>query len=156
MTKLLIVLVSVIIAFHPISVKAESPMTIEDYAEACEMTIEEFELMSSVVEAESNRSTDGDIEGRVYIALVIFNRADDGRFGGDSISEVLNARGQFSTVRNGHSVTNRTEFSDAAVLEAYEWNESGDDPEVLYFNCRNYFTGHEAYCESGGNYFSLD
>jgi hypothetical protein len=74
----------------------------------------------------------------------------------DNITGVLTQRGQFSTVRNGHSVTNRTDLSDQAVIEAVEWIESGEEyPWVLFFNCRNFFSGYEAYECIGGNYFSV-
>ncbi len=157
MTELLIILVSITVAFHPISVKASQPPTTQDLAESVGMTEEEFVLISSVVEAESNRQApeegEDTTEGRVMIALTILNRVEDERFP-DTVTEVLTQRGQFSTVRNGQSVTNRTEWSDQAVLEAYEWNENGDDPEVLFFNCRGWNYG-EPYGEAsiGGNYF---
>ena len=71
----------------------------------------------------------------------------------DTITEVLTQRGQFSTVRNGHSVTQRTDLSDLAVIEAVEWINSGEEyPWVLFFNCRGYNAG-TASNRIGGNYF---
>lgn len=117
----------------------------------CGMTEEEFIFISSVVEAESDRCTDS-TDGRRYIALVILNRVADDRFP-DTIFEVLTQAGQFSTVRNGHSIVGRTELSDQAVVEAVEWLESGDAPtDLLFFNCRGYNIG-EPYGIYGGNYF---
>jgi len=117
----------------------------------CGMTEEEFDFISSVVEAESDRCTDS-TEGRMYIALVILNRAADERFP-DTIPEVLTQAGQFSTVRNGHSIVDRTELSDQAVIEAVEWLESGDAPtDLLFFNCVGFNIG-EPYGIYGGNYF---
>lgn len=117
----------------------------------CGMTEEEFIFISSVVEAESDRCTDS-TEGRRYIALVILNRVADDRFP-DTISEVLTQAGQFSTVRNGHSVVGRTELSDRAVIEAVEWIESGEAPtDLLFFNCVGFNIG-EPYGIYGGNYF---
>lgn len=140
------------------SMKASTPLETEDYAELCGLSETEFVLFSSVVEAESNRQAPAEdeatTEGRVYIALCIWCRFYDERFPSTSTSDVLTQRGQFSTVRGGQSVTNRTAYSDAAVLEAFEWIERGDAPEVLFFNCRGYFSGREPVAYVGGNYFS--
>ena len=134
--------------------KAPAPieaMSLEQRAELAGMTVEEFEFISSVVEAESDRSTES-TEGRRYIALCILCRVEDTRFP-DTITGVLTQSGQFSTVRNGHSVTNRTDLSDQAVIEAVEWMNSGEEyPWVLFFNCRGYNYG-TAYACVGGNYF---
>lgn len=123
---------------------------------AC-MSVEDFIFISSVVEAESNRCTDS-TEGRQYIALVILNRVNDERFP-DTISGVLNQSGQFSTVRNGQSVTGRTDLSDLAVIEAVEWLETGEAPtDLLFFNCRGYnygtpYPNPNGGDTIGGNYF---
>ena len=148
---LLKIFISTIIAINCLSVKAMEPM---EPWERVNLEQSEFELLSSVVEAESNRDPEN-IEGRTMIAVCILNRVRDSRFP-DTVTGVLTAPGQFSTVRGGHSVTSRTELSDQAVIEAYNWIEQGDAPEVLYFNCRGYFNGIEAYDLVGGNYFSCD
>lgn len=135
--------------------KAPQPFeatTIEQRAESAGMTVDDFVFISSVVEAESNRSTDGDLTGRRYIALTILNRVNDDRFP-DTISEVLCQRGQFSTVRRGHSVVERTDYSDEAVIEAVQEIEAGEAPNVLFFNCRGYNYG-TPYDYVGGNYFT--
>lgn|GEM_PF-4871086 len=137
----------------------KSPMpfeatTLEQRAEMARMTVEEFIFLSGVVEAESNRSTDGDLLGRELIALTVLNRVEDERFP-DTITEVLTQQGQFSTVRNGHSIVSRTDYSDEAVVLAVEWIEQGDAPNVEFFNCRSYFRGYPSYDYVGGNYFSL-
>ncbi len=153
---LLIVLSAVSIGFSPLNLKACLPFeetSVEQRAEMAGMAddIDSFILFSSVVEAESNRCTDS-TEGRRYIALCILCRVMDSRFP-DTVYEVLTQPGQFSTVRNGHSVTNRTDLSDLAVIEAVEWIESGEEyPWVLFFNCRGYNYG-TAYDRIGGNYF---
>ena len=135
----------------PVPIEA---MSIEERAALAYMTVEEFELISSVTEAESNRCQDS-TEGRRYIALCILCRVMDTRFP-DTITGVLTQSGQFSTVRGGHSVTNRTDLSDRAVIEAVQWIHSGEEyPWVLWFNCRNYFAGYEPYGYYGGNYFSV-
>lgn len=145
------IFISTIIAINCLSVKAMEPM---EPWERVNMTEDEFVLISSVVEAESNRDPEN-IEGRTMIAVCILNRVRDSRFP-NTVTGVLTAPGQFSTVRGGHSVTSRTDLSDQAVIEAYNWIEQGDAPEVLYFNCRGYFLGIEAYDLVGGNYFSCD
>lgn len=160
----------IVIATNVITVKAPVPFeatTLEERAAMAgfEDDIDSFVLLSSVVEAESDRSQD--LEGRIYISLVILNRASEEHpeFG-DSVYEVLTAPGQFSTVRNGHSVVGRTDLSDRAVIEAVEWIEQGDAPDVLFFNCRGFFSWREPYNPDrdgdgipdgaiGGNYFSL-
>ena len=129
-------------------------MTVDEYAEVCGLTTDEFVLLSSCVEAESNRSTDGDLSGRILICATILNRVNDDRFP-DTITEVLTQRGQFTTIwRNGTCVTQRTEYSDEAVLQAIEMVENDEVPDdILYFNCRGYAS--EPYDYVGGNYFSL-
>ena len=129
--------------------------TIEERAASVGLSIEEFTLFSGIVEAESNRSTDGDLEGRIMIALTIWNRLHDTRFPSDSITSVIAQRGQFSTYRrsSGTPCVSGTVYSDEAIIRAYEWIQSGEEyPEVLFFNCRGYNMG-EAAGLYGGNYF---
>lgn len=157
MNKIITFLVIASMGINVFMFKEDVPieaLSIEQRAEMAEMTVDEFILISSVTEAESNRCTDS-TEGRRYIALCILCRVMDSRFP-DTITEVLTQRGQFSTVRNGHSVTQRTDLSDQAVIEAVAWINSGEEyPWVLFFNCQNYFSGYEAYDCIGGNYFSI-
>lgn len=154
MNKVILIFTIISIGLNALTLKAPltfEEMSVETRAELAEMSTEEFILISSVVEAESDRTTES-TEGRRYIALCILCRVMDSRFP-DTISEVLTQRGQFSTVRNGHSVTERTDLSDQAVIEAVEWINSGEDyPWVLFFNCRGYNYG-TAYDRIGGNYF---
>ena len=129
--------------------------TIDERAASVGLSTTEFELFSGIVEAESNRSTDGDLEGRIMIALTIWNRYRDNRFPSDSITSVIAQRGQFSTYRrsSGTSCVSGTVYSDEAIIRAYEWIQSGEEyPEVLFFNCRGYNMG-EAAGRYGGNYF---
>lgn len=157
MLKPISILTCIVMCFSMCTVKAVTPMVTEDYAELCGLTEEEFVLFSSVVEAESDRSTpeDGELttEGRVMIAVTILNRQMSSRFP-DTITGVLTQSGQFSTVRNGHSVTDRSEWSDRAVYEAYLWCQEGTQPHVFFFNCRGYNTG-TPYDRVGGNYFMI-
>ena len=157
MSKLIALMTCMALGVNIVTVKAPQPfeaMTIEERASACELSVEEFELFSGIVEAESNRSTDGDLEGRIMIALTIWNRVHDSRFP-DSVTEVISQSGQFSTYRRstGSSCVSGTVYSDEAIIRAYEWIESGEAyPEVLFFNCIGYSYG-EAYGRFGGNYF---
>lgn len=159
MSKLIALMTCMALGVNIVTVKAPQPFeatTIEERASACELSVEEFMLFSGIVEAESNRSTDGDLEGRIMIALTIWNRVHDSRFP-DSVTEVISQHGQFSTYRRStsSSCVSGTVYSDEAVIRAYEWIESGEAyPEVLFFNCRGWNMG-EPYGSStyGGNYF---
>ena len=138
----------VVIAANVLNVKA----TYQPPYERAGMTEEEFYFISSVVEAESDRSES--LEGRILIAEVILNRVNSPLFNGDTITEILTASGQFSTVVNGHSVTERTDLSDQAVIIAVQEIENGTAPEVLFFNCIGYNYG-TPYGDGAidGNYF---
>ncbi len=149
--KTILILVSVMMLFHPASIKAVEPMTTADMAEQCGMTEEEFIFLSSVVEAESDRSES--LDGRILIAETILNRVNSEQFP-DTITEVLCQSGQFSTVRNGHSIVDHTDYSDQAVLIAVEEIEAGVAPDVLFFNCIGFFAGRQSYALVDGNYFS--
>lgn len=126
---------------------------IEAKAASIGMTTEEFILISSVVEAESDRGSDADsYQGRILIAEVIINRAYESDSFPDTITGVCNQSGQFEVVSNGSVVADRTNISDAAVIEAYEEWQAGDAPMVMYFNNSGYNYG-TAYGYYGGNYF---
>ena len=158
MIRPIAVVTSLVMAFSVLNIKAAAPMDYHDYAAICELSEEEFILFSSVVEAESDRSVPSEgltTEGRIYIALTIWNRVESDVWP-DTVTGVLTQSGQFSTVRNGASVTNRTEWSDRAVYEAFAWRygKGSDAPDVQFFNCRGYFSGREPVAYVGGNYFS--
>ena len=138
-------------------------MNVDQRAAAVNLTAQEFIAISNIVERESNRcipQTEEDYRGRIMIALVVFNRASERHpeFGNDIIS-VITQPGQFSTSRRSRDVnqsTYRTEYSDRAVYEAYQWIQSGEEyPDVLFFNCISFFRWRPRYERIGGNYFSL-
>ncbi len=140
-------------------------LTVDERAVLVGLSTQEFIAISNIVERESNRcipQTQEDYLGRIMIALVVFNRASDRHpeFGNDIIS-VITQPGQFSTSRRSRDVnqsTYRTEYSDRAVYEAYQWIHSGEEyPDVLFFTCRYWFSWRPRYGNSaiGGNYFSL-
>ena len=149
---------------HLIPVKADLPFedwSIERRASEAQIEdVDEFILLSSIVEAESNRSQT-DNEGRIMIAICILNRVNDdaGRFG-EGITGVIGQSGQFSTCRRAsdgslYSVTERSNLSDLAVIEAVRRIEAGEAPAVLWFNCIGYNSWGTPYACVGGNYFSL-
>lgn len=155
--KALLILISIAVLFNPISFKKSAPQTTESMAEQAGMTAEEFILLSSITEAESNRSQDPeDLDGRILIAVTILNRVNDtsGAFP-NTIESVLNQPGQFATMRNGIPVCQNTELSDQAVLQAVELIEAGEAPAVYFFNCIGYNSLGEPYGDGpvGGNYF---
>lgn len=138
-------------------------MPVDQRASAVNLTTQEFIAISNIVERESNRcipQTQEDYRGRIMLALVVFNRASERHpeFGNDIIS-VITQPGQFSTSRRSRDVnqsTYRTEYSDRAVYEAYQWIQSGQEyPDVLFFNCISFFRWRPCYELIGGNYFSL-
>lgn len=150
MKSIVIAIATIFMLMNPSAKMVCQEPALSDLAAQVDMTEEEFIFMSSVVEAESDRSDD--IEGRILIALTIINRVEDPRFP-DTITAVLTQRGQFATVRNGHSVVSRSDLSDEAVIQAFEWNATGEDPNILFFNCIGYAYG-DPYGYVGGNYFT--
>lgn len=111
---------------------------------------DEFVLFSACVEAESDRSEN--MEGRVLIALTILNRVNSSEFP-DTISGVIYQSGQFEVVSNGMIWSvGRTNISDMAIIEAVERIQSGDAPNVMYFNATGYVYG-TPYGYVDGNYF---
>lgn len=134
-----------VIAANVLTIKA----TYQEPYERAGMTEEEFIFISSVVEAESDRSES--LEGRILIAETILNRVNSPSFP-STIPEVLQQAGQFSTVVNGRSIVERTELSDEAVIIAVREIEAGTAPEVLFFNCIGYNYG-TPYAYVDGNYF---
>lgn len=135
----------VVIAANGLNLKA----TYQEPYEIAGLSESDFYFISSVVEAESDRSES--LDGRILIAETILNRVESELFP-DTVSGVLTQSGQFSTVVNGHSITERTELSDEAVIIAAREIEAGTAPEVLFFNCIGYNYG-TPYGYVDGNYF---
>lgn len=161
MKAIAILTACMVLIAHPFPIKANLPFeewSVERRAsEAHIEDVDEFILLSSITEAESNRSQT-DNEGRIMIAICILNRVNDDRFP-DTITGVISQSGQFSTCRRHsdgtyYSVTERTDLSDLAVIEAIRRIESEEAPAVLWFNCIGYNYGTPYAC-IGGNYFSL-
>lgn len=122
-------------------------------ASIAEMTPEEFQLISSVVEAESDRNPEH-TEGKKLIALTILNRVDSPDFP-DTITGVITEAGQFTVYYEGiYKQTGRTEESDVAVVDAVLWSKQ-EHPNVIYFNSIGFSSWAEPYAYVEGNYFSL-
>ena len=136
-------------AWHSMTEEQRYEASIDLKARAVGMTVEEFDLMSRVVYAESDRSS---FEGMVLIALVLFNRVEDSRFE-DTITDVCYESGQFDVVGNGMIWSaGRTNQSDWAIIEAHSRIAEGLAPNVMYFNNSGYSMG-TPYDYVGGNYF---
>ena len=117
------------------------------------LTEEEFELFSAVVEAESDRSDN--LEAKKFVALTIWNRVNSSDWP-DTVMGVISQSGQFQVYYEGtYASVGRNELSDTAIVEAYSMIDSGDYPNVIYFNCISFMEGFEPYACIGGNYFSL-
>lgn len=123
---------------------------VEYKARACGLSVDEFILLSSVVEAESDRGES--IDGRILIAETILNRVKSADFP-DNITDVCYQAGQFDVVSSGAIWSvGRTNLSDWAVLEAIREVNTGNAPNVLYFNNSGYSYG-TPYGYVDGNYF---
>lgn len=113
---------------------------------------EEFELFSAVVEAESDRTDD--LEAKKFVALTIWNRVNSSDWP-DTVTGVITQSGQFQVYYEGtYKSVGRNELSDTAIVEAYSMINSGDYPNVIYFNCIGYNGLGTPYACIGDNYFS--
>ncbi len=96
------------------------------------ITDDEYQVLLKIVEAEA---PDEDIKGKMLVANVVLNRAEVNFFG-DTISEVVFAKGQFQPVSNGYifKVTPSEE-----TIEAVERVLAGEDESqgALYFMARD-------------------
>ena len=96
------------------------------------ITEDDYQVLLKIVHAEAGGE---DIKGRMLVANVVLNRLEVG-FGGDTITEVVFAKGQFSPVTNGRifKVT-----PDEVTIEAVERVLNGEDYSkgALYFMARD-------------------
>lgn len=136
--------------WNMMSAQEQSEADLEVKAWFASMTAEEFELMSIIVEAESDRSES--MEGKKLIALTILNRVESSGFP-NSIKGVISQSGQFQVYYEGtYRSIKRTETSDRAVVEAYMWKKQ-EHPNVIFFNSIGYNGLGQAYDYVDGNYF---
>ena len=143
-------------AWQSMTAEQREDASVEYYAAITGYTVEEFDLLSRCVECESNREfTEEGFMCRVYVALTIINRVNNDSFPND-IEGVISQAGQFSVYSSGAIWrTDRTTYSDMAILKAREMIATGDAPNILYFNCIGY--NYPSICVPfdcvGGNYF---
>lgn len=139
--------------WESLSEQAQNTTDVQIKAWFADMTDEEFELLSSVVEAESDRSEN--LEGKKLIALTILNRVESSNHP-NSIKAVITESGQFQVYAEGtYRKVGRTDSSDRAVIEAVYWQQD-EHPNVIYFNCIGYNHLGTPYCYEGGNYFETE
>lgn len=118
----------------------------------CGISEEEFNLISAVTEAESDRTDN--YEGKVLVAMTIWNRVNSGDWP-STVTDVISQSGQFQVYYEGtYKSVGQTDLSDRAVVEAFVRIKNGDAPNVIYFNCIGYNGLGTPYCYEGGNYFS--
>lgn len=95
------------------------------------ITDDDYQVLLQIVQAEASGE---DIMGKMLVANVVLNRVEVG-FCGNTISEVVFAKGQFAPVESGRifRVT-----PDAVTIEAVERVLNGEDHSqgALYFMCR--------------------
>lgn len=97
---------------------------------ACELPIEDREILAALVQAEAGNQ---DLIGMRYVVDVVLNRVDDPRFP-DTIEEVIYEPKQFTVTRNGMLESAKQCISENAYLAVdLEW-ENRLDNGVLYFN----------------------
>lgn len=102
------------------------------HGERFAITDDDYQMMLRLVEAEACGE---DIKGKMLVANVVLNRLEVG-FGGDTVSDVIFNKGQFSPVTSGKIF--RVTVSDETV-EAVERVLSGEDYSkgALYFMARD-------------------
>lgn len=96
-------------------------------AENDPLAAEEVELLARIVSAEARNEP---YQGQVAVAAVVLNRVEEDGFG-DSIEEVIFAKGQFQPVRNGSIHRTPVESAYDAAWDAL----NGNDPTkgAVYF-----------------------
>lgn len=96
------------------------------------ITDDDYQVLLKIVQAEAGGE---DIKGRMLVANVVLNRLEN-RGWGDTISDVVFYKGQFSPVADGRFFTVKP---DATTMEAVERVLNGEDESegALYFMCRD-------------------
>ena len=112
-----------------------------------ELAYDELEYLAACVEAEAG--TQG-MMGKRLVVDVILNRVDSDKFP-NTITDVINAQGQFQVVSNGsiNKVDITQETFKAIELEL----KHRTDNEILYFRNKHYGTGKACY-KVNEHYFS--
>lgn len=148
MRTLLLLLPVMIFLLTPLKTGADYVAIEEQIALEDEMY--ELEMLAIAVHAEAGNQS---FEGRQAVAGVILNRVDSTRFP-NTISEVLNQKGQFSVMSDGAYEkacweVEQTDY-DAVAAELYERRYR----DALYFRTGHYHEGRTPLYKIGAHYFS--
>lgn len=132
----------------PEETKAE--LTTEQRAEIVGLSVEDFDTVARVTEAESDRTDN--FEAKVMIAEVIWNRVRSNQFP-NSARKVVAQSGQFQVYEEGTYRNTHSDLAEQAVVEAYLRVYTEQAPNVIFFNCISYNHLGTPYCICGDNYF---
>lgn len=139
------------IAWNNMSEEDQYNASLEYQAMSVGLDVKDFEFFARVVQAECDGTTDYN-EGKLYVAACIWARYYSSNWS-NTITGVLTASGQFTTVSGGWCSASLTQASRWAVIKGKEAILKGDIPKNMeYFNCVNYC--HVAYMKVRDNYFS--
>lgn len=139
------------IAWNNMTEEDQYNASMEYQAMAVGLSVEEFSLFASVVQAECDGTTDYN-EGKLWVAICIWDRYYSPNWS-NTITGVLTAPGQFSTVSGGTCYTNYTTASRWAIIKAKEAILKGEVPNnVIFFNALGY-NGNVPYDKIRDNYF---
>lgn len=139
------------IAWNNMTEEEQYNASLELQAWSVGLDVREFEFFARVVQAEC----DGTLEyndGKLYVAACVWARYYSPKWS-NTITGVLTAPGQFTTVSGGSCSASLTQASRWAVIKGKEAILKGDIPNNMeYFNCVNFC--HTAYMKVRDNYFS--
>lgn len=139
------------IAWNNMTDEDQYNASMEYQAMAVGLDVTEFELFARVVQAECDGSLDYDT-GKLYVAACIWDRVYSSSWS-NTVTGVLTAPGQFSTVSGGWCSSKYTTASRWAIIKAKEGILKGEIPNnIIFFNCIGY-NGNTAYGYIGDNYF---
>lgn len=130
-------------------VEVNNPTVINNSKKDIELEIEydELEYLGACVEAEAG--TEGLI-GKRLVVDVILNRVDSDKFP-NTITDVIDAQGQFSVVSNGS--INKVDISQETFKAIELELKHRTDSEILYFRADHYGNGKACY-KVNNHYFS--
>lgn len=139
------------IAWNNMTEEDQYNASLELQAWSVGLDVREFEFFARVVQAECSGTLVFD-DGKLYVAACIWDRYYSPNWS-NTITGVLTAPGQFSTVSGGWCSASLTQASRWAVIKAKEGILRGDLPNnIIFFNCIGY-NGNTAYGYIGDNYF---
>ena len=121
--------------------------SMEDQARAVDLSVTEFEFFARVVQAECDGSL-GYNDGKLYVAACIWDRVFSPSWS-NTVTGVLTASGQFSTVSGGWCSSKYTDASRWAVIKAKEAVLIGEIPNnIIFFKyiCKFYNSVFSFFC----------